>query len=202
VTGVFFRWFGAGIEGMRRSLSLLWYWEARLKGVRFDGKAVFAGRPIVTVAPNSSLVLGHNVTMASALRSNPLGCFQPCVLRTLSPGARLVVARNSGLSGAVVCAGLSIEIGEGTLIGSGAMIIDNDFHVYTDQAWQPETRANARPVRIGRNVFIGARAIILKGVEIGDRAAIGAGAVVTKNVPPDHIAVGNPASVFPRKPRI
>ena len=38
------------------------------------------------------------------------------------------MAKNSGLSGAVICAGLSVEIGEGTLIGSGAMILDNDFH--------------------------------------------------------------------------
>jgi|SRR5579859_5052113 len=185
---------------MRRSLSLLWYWEARLKGVRFDGKVVFAGRPIVSVAAGSSLALGQNVTVASALRSNPLGCFQPCVLRTLAPKARLILAKDSGLSGAVVCAALSIEIGEGTLIGSGAMIIDNDFHAYSTQGWQSEMQANAQPVKIGKNVLIGARAIILKGVEIGDRAVIGAGAVVTKNVPPDHIAVGNPASVFSRKP--
>lgn len=191
-----------GIEGMRRSLSFLWYWEARLKGVRFEGKVVFAGRPIVTVATNSSLVLGHNVTMASALRSNPLGCFQPCVLRTLAPKARLLLAKNSGLSGTVVCAALSIEIGEGTLIGSGAMIIDNDFHAYSAQGWTSEMQATAQPVKIGKNVLIGARAIVLKGVEIGDRSVIGAGAVVTKNVPPDHIAVGNPASVFAKRPAV
>ena len=185
---------------MRRSLSLLWYWEARLKGVRFEGKVVFAGRPIVTVAANSSLVLGHNVTMASALRSNPLGCFQPCVLRTLAPKARLVLAKNSGLSGAVVCAALSVEIGEGTLIGSGAMIIDNDFHAYSAQGWLNEMQATAQPVKIGKNVLIGARTIILKGVEIGDRAIIGAGSVVMRNIPPDHVAGGNPASLFAKRP--
>jgi len=59
-------------------------------------------------------------------------------------------------------------------------------------------RPNARPIKIGRNVFIGTRAIILKGVTIGDRAVIGAGAVVTKDVPADHLAVGNPCSVFPK----
>jgi len=45
-------------------------------------------------------------------------------------------------------------------------------------------------------VFIGARAIVLKGVTIGDRAVIGAGAVVTKDVPAFHLAVGNPVEVM------
>jgi acetyltransferase-like isoleucine patch superfamily enzyme len=45
-------------------------------------------------------------------------------------------------------------------------------------------------------VFVGARAIILKGVTIGDRAVIGAGAVVSKDVPAGHIAAGNPAKTF------
>ena len=44
---------------------------------------------MVSVAANSTLLLGDNVNVISALRSNPLGCFQPSVLRTLEPGARL-----------------------------------------------------------------------------------------------------------------
>jgi len=106
-----------------------------------------------------------------------------------------------GLSATVMCAGKSIIIGEGTIAGSGAMILDNDFHEL-DQAlgeWRNEYVRNARPVVIGRFVFIGARAIILKGVTIGDRAVIGAGAVVTRDVPAGHLAAGNPAEVFPIK---
>jgi serine acetyltransferase len=154
---------------------------------------------MISVAANSTLLLGDNVNVTSALRSNPLGCFQPSVLRTMEPGARLVLARNSGLSGAVICAGLSVEIGEATLIGSGAMIFDNDFHFAPSPDGGSGMRANARPIKIGREVFIGARAIILKGVSIGDRAVIGAGAVVAKDVPAGYVAVGNPASVFPRR---
>jgi len=195
MTGGISRWLGGAISVARRSGSALWRFEARLKGAQCEGGVIFWGRPLISLAPDSILSLGRNVQLASALRSNPLGCFQPCVLRTLAPQARLVMEANSGASGAVLCAGLSVEIGEGTLIGSGAMILDNDFHILTDGGWREEMRSNARAIRIGREVFIGARAIILKGVTIGDRATIGAGAVVTRNVPANCVAAGNPASV-------
>jgi len=84
---------------------------------------------------------------------------------------------------------------------SGAMIIDNDFHAFDEpsQRWINEYSARARPIVIGRNVFIGARAIILKGVTIGDRAVIGAGAVVTQDIPSCSVAAGNPAKVTAQK---
>lgn len=143
------------------------------------------------------MLFSEGVRIHSALRSNPLGCFQPSVLRTLSAGARLELGKNVGISGAVLCAGKSITIGENTLIGSGAMLLDNDLHVASgDGKWRVECAANAREIRIGRGVFIGTRAIILKGVTIGDGAVIGAGAVVTCDVPPGALAAGNPAKVL------
>ncbi|WP_308462078.1 CatB-related O-acetyltransferase [Mesorhizobium sp. INR15] len=51
------------------------------------------------------------------------------------------------------------------------------------------------PIRIGNDVWIGRRAIILSGVTIGDGAVIGAGAVVSKDVPPYAVVVGNPAAL-------
>jgi acetyltransferase-like isoleucine patch superfamily enzyme len=81
------------------------------------------------------------------------------------------------------------------------MVIDNDFHFASgDWEWTDDPKlcaANARPISIGRGVFVGSRAIILKGVTVADRAVIGAGAVVTKDVPARHLAVGNPARITP-----
>jgi acetyltransferase-like isoleucine patch superfamily enzyme len=139
------------------------------------------------------------IALASARRANPLGNFQPCVLRTLAPGARLHLGLRVGVSAAVICAGVSVEIGEGTILGAGAMVLDNDFHVPADGwDWATESRVKARPVRIGRGVFIGARAIVLKGVTIGDRAVVGAGAVVTHDIDSHTIVAGNPARAVRR----
>jgi acetyltransferase-like isoleucine patch superfamily enzyme len=78
------------------------------------------------------------------------------------------------------------------------MIFDNDFHSpFGEWSWGDATPDNPKPVLIGRGVFIGTRAIILKGVTIGDRARVGAGAVVTKDVPAGRTAGGNPARILP-----
>jgi acetyltransferase-like isoleucine patch superfamily enzyme len=127
-----------------------------------------------------------------------MACPQPCVIRTLSPGARVSLGRHVGISAAVIIAARSIEIGAGTQIGAGAVIVDNDFHSRDALGqWGDLDPTEARPVRLGERVFVGARAIILKGVTIGDDSVVGAGAVVTKDVPSRHVAVGNPARITP-----
>jgi len=188
---------GALLVRLRRLPNILWHWEAVFRGAKLPGKVDFVGRPMISVWKGSYLEFGDGVRMNSATRANPLGCYQPCVVRTLRPGARLVLARRVGLSGAVVCAARSVEIGESTILGSGAMVVDTDFHQPAGGwEWNDDFAAGAEPVRIGRGVFIGARAIVLKGVTIGDRAVIGAGAVVTRDVPAGGIVAGNPARLL------
>jgi acetyltransferase-like isoleucine patch superfamily enzyme len=191
------RMLGLTVGSLRRSSTCLWRLEARLRGAQFDGRVVFNGRPIITLAPGSRLVIGDGVTLNSAPRTNPLGCFQPATVRTWAPGAELILERNVGVSACSVCAALSIRIGEGTILGAGAMVFDNDFHLPEGAwGWGEGSAATARPIVIGRGVFVGTRAMVLKGVTIGDRAVVGAGAVVTKDVPPGAIAVGNPARIL------
>ena len=85
-----------------------------------------------------------------------------------------------------------IEIGDGSLIGHNTTIatLNHDFNPAKRQNLTPS------PVKIGKNVWIGSDCTILPGVEIGDGAIIGAGSVVTKSVPANAIAVGNPARVI------
>lgn len=82
-----------------------------------------------------------------------------------------------------------IEIGDGTLIGHQVVIAT------LNHAQDPLSRADMfpKPVKIGKNVWIGAHATILPGVTIGDNAIIAAGAVVTKDVEKNAVAGGVPA---------
>jgi acetyltransferase-like isoleucine patch superfamily enzyme len=185
---------GRFVSWLRSCPSHLWRAEAAFKGVTCGKDVLFLGRPLISVASDSQFVLSDGVRINSGLRSNPLGCFQPSVLRTLAPNAELRLAPRVGISATIICAGKQITIGEDTIIGAGAMLLDNDFHALRpDGTWRNEYVEGARAIKVGRSVFIGARAIILKGVEIGDRAIIGAGAVVTCNVPAGAIFAGNPA---------
>ncbi len=181
-------------------MNWLWRAEARLRGAELGRRVLLRGRPWLHRHPGSRIVLGDDVCCNSAFRSNPLGCAHPVVLCTTRPGAEIVLGPGVGLSGDSVCAALRVHIGEGTFVGAGAMIFDNDFHAPVgDWNWGNAAPDNPKPILIGRGVFIGANAIILKGVTIGDRAVVGAGAVVTKDVPARQVAVGNPARVVPVK---
>jgi acetyltransferase-like isoleucine patch superfamily enzyme len=88
-----------------------------------------------------------------------------------------------------------VTIGAHVSIGANARIYDHDFHPLDPELRRRNATSNVstRPVVIGDDVFIGAHAIILKGVVIGARAVIGAGAVVSKDVPPGEVWAGNPA---------
>jgi acetyltransferase-like isoleucine patch superfamily enzyme len=95
----------------------------------------------------------------------------------------------------------SITIGDRCLIGSGVVITDSDHHVV--DAHPVSARRTATPlsvpadeVVIENDVFIGTRAIVLKGVRIGAGSVIAAGSVVTADVPAGVVAGGNPARVL------
>src|ERR1700740_3471440 len=78
-------------------------------------------------------------------------------------------------------------------IGPGIQILTADHP--RDAATRATGLEFGRPIRIGRNVWIGGGAIILPGVSIGDDALIGAGSVVTRDIPAGAVAFGNPARV-------
>ena len=88
---------------------------------------------------------------------------------------------------------VAVSIGDRTQIGPGVQILAADHP--RDAAGRASGLELGRPVRIGRNVWIGGGAIILPGVCIGDDALIGAGSVVTRDVPVGATAFGNPARV-------
>lgn len=170
--------------------------RARAAGAEVAAGVRFMGLPIFTRCEGSRLVIGERVVLCSWSRWTALGVAHPVVLRTLTSGALLRIGRDTGISGGSFCAAVQIDIGERCLIGADVVISDTDFHSLAPEGRSTGTdwsRVGSAPVRIGNDVFIGARAVILKGVVIGDGAVIGAGSVVTRSVPARAVAAGNPA---------
>ena len=100
--------------------------------------------------------------------------------------------------GVFINAGCKFQDQGGIWIGDGALIGHNTVLATLDHGLVPEQRHDLipKPIRIGKNVWIGSNSTILSGVTIGDNAIIGAGSVVTKDIPENMIAVGSPARVI------
>lgn len=94
-------------------------------------------------------------------------------------------------------AGCRFQDQGGIYIGSGTLIGHNVVIATLNHAFEPERRGDMFPasVRIGKNVWIGSCSVIIPGVTIGDNAIIGAGSVVTRDIPENAVAAGNPAKV-------
>lgn len=91
----------------------------------------------------------------------------------------------------------SITIGNHVKIGACVLLTDTDAHPidYVSRRFSNEGTKSA-PIVIEDDVWIGAHCVVLKGVTIGARSIIGAGSVVTKNIPADCIAAGNPCKII------
>ena len=89
-----------------------------------------------------------------------------------------------------------VAIGDDCFIGPNVSIYTACHS--TDPMERNTRREWAEPVRIGNNVWIGGSVTILPGVTIGDNVTIGAGSVVTKDIPSNVVAVGNPCRVIKR----
>jgi acetyltransferase-like isoleucine patch superfamily enzyme len=97
--------------------------------------------------------------------------------------------------GCYIQGGNGVEIGDDTVFAPGVKIISANHDRRDMKEWIP-----AAPVRIGKRCWIGANAVILPGVVLGDDVTVGAGAVVTKSFPAKARVVGVPAGPIPSTP--
>lgn len=111
--------------------------------------------------------------------------------------AMLAIGNNVGMSSTRIRVHESVTIGDNVKIGGCVLITDTNGHPmdYVVRRSSNEGTKSA-PVVIEDDVWIGAHCIILKGVTIGARSIIGAGSVVTKSIPADCVAAGNPCKVI------
>ena len=89
---------------------------------------------------------------------------------------------------------VEIIVGDYVMFGPNVTIATANHPI--DPALRQKGYQYAKKITIGNNVWIGANAIILPGVTIGENSIIGAGSIVTKDVPPNVVAVGNPCRVM------
>jgi acetyltransferase-like isoleucine patch superfamily enzyme len=166
-----------------RACGVRWRWGWYLNG--FPHFRAVGGR----------IMIGERFRAHSRSKGNSIGVFQPVVLTAWGKGSEIILGDDVGMSGCSLTAQRRIVIGNRVLVGVGALIVDTDAHPLTPEDRAAQRPAAAAPIEIGDDVFIGARAIVLKGVKIGTGAVVGAGAVVSKDVPARAIVAGNPARV-------
>ena len=171
-------------------------------GVKYGRNLLLKGAPFIYNKKGAELTIGDNVTIKSSFLSNLVGLYSKTIIVTRTPGAYIRIGNNVGMSGVTIYARKGIEIGENTAIGGNTKILDNDFHpieaetrnkLLQDKNGGDSDLVPSKPIKIGKNCFIGCNAIILKGTELGDGCVVGAGAVVSGKFEPDSVIVGNPA---------
>lgn len=98
----------------------------------------------------------------------------------------------------IVNVGCDVTIGDNVLVGDRVSILSYDGHPANPaERHLPAPKETSKPIVIGNNVWIGSNCTILKGVTIGEGSVIANGSVVTAKVPPNALAIGNPARNFP-----
>lgn len=187
--------------------------RGKLKSIRFGhaDSPVFIGRKVsikdpkkiyaksgliiedgasISALSKGGIQLGHNVTIGNGVVIECTG-----VIRRL--GERLVIGDNVGISrNTLISVRGPVSIGDNTIIGPNVSI-HAENHIFNDICTPIRLQGeDRRGIAIGQDCWIGSKAIILDGVEIGSHSVVAAGAVVTKSVPEYAVVAGVPAKVI------
>ena len=157
----------------------LW-WRIAYPGVRI-GRGVHVHPGVYLAAHDGgTITVGDNTELAARAT-------------VIAEGGHLTVGANSHVGiGAVLIARGEIAIGPDALISQYVAIRDHDHGIAPGTPYRAQPQPVA-PVRIGANVWLGTKATVLKGVQIGDDCVVGANAVVTRDLPAGTLAIGVPA---------
>jgi len=165
-----------------------------LKGIKIGKRYRFFSRPVAVRIYQSRITIGNNCSFRSDFSSNLIGVNRKCIIATVKREAEISIGNNAGFSGTVIAAAGSIKIGNNVLCGANTTITDFDWHgIMPDKR---QSLPDAKPVIIEDNVWIGLNSVVLKGVRIGKNSVIGANSLVTKDIPENVIAAGNPCRIL------
>jgi len=165
-----------------------WRTLVRLRGGRVGRRCTIQPGVCLACAPGRPILIGSGVRLMRG------------VVLSTSRSGRIEVEDNVYIGEyGVVTSNAEIHIGRDTIIAPHADLVDFNHGFGDLEARVEDQPLAAAPIRIGRDVWLGAGAKVLRGVTIGDQAVVGAGAVVNRDVPPRGIAVGVPAHVIRRR---
>ena len=157
------------------------------RGLRLD-RSCYVG-PGVSVGPDTTTRIKGLVELGSECELNQGVELNPW-------GGKIKLGHRVWLGPYVVVYGHGgVEIGDQTLISMHASILSSDHAIPERAKLVRHCQDVPKPTKIGKDVWIGANAVILGGVEIGDGCVVGAGAVVTKDLPAYSVAMGVPARI-------
>ena len=177
----------------------------RMLGIKYGHHLSVYNR--VDIIGLGNIIIGDDFNFRSGSGINPICRNIHGAMCVPFKGSKIVIGDRVGISSACLWAENLIKIGNDVNIGGDSIIIDHDAHPHsflerrrnyvskvTDEVLC--NKIPSAPVVIDDDVWIGARCQILKGVHIGARSIIAAGSVVTKDIPSDVIAGGNPCRVI------
>lgn len=169
-------------------------WLFKAKGAKIGKNFNVLGIPTLII--DGSLSIGNNFKMTSGLGINAVSNFNKSAFHIARNG-ELKIGDNVGMNSTRIRVNKKIQIGDNVKIGANVLLIDTDSHpIDYSQRRVSNEGTNSSPITIEDDVWIGAQCIVLKGVTIGARSIIGAGSVVTKSIPADCVAAGNPCKVI------
>lgn len=161
----------------------------KLWGIAYGKRVRIIGRIIVFKTPESKIQIGNHCIFNSSSKLNFRGINHPCILQTGTPHAKIMIGNHVEMSGTSIVSNHSVNIGNCVLIGANCQIGDRDGH-------HNRYKSSPKPIEIQDYVWLGMNVTVLKGVTIGEHSIIGANSVVTKDIPANCIAVGNPCKVI------
>ena len=178
-----------------------------INDVKYGRNLKIYNRFYITKHKNAELTIGNDFVFTSGESFNPLCRNIRGAIYLPEESSKLFIGNNVGISSACIWAKESITIKDNVKIGGDCILMDTDAHNLDYQIRASNlidsqgraidsTTANSKPIVVENDVLIGTRCIILKGVTIGEKSIIGSGSVVTKSIPANCIAAGNPCKVI------
>ena len=189
----FFRFVPYTLKVFYKYYNRIWLW---LIGVDYGNRLNVHSK--IYVSGYGKLKIGDDFVCVSGDNTNPIGRNLRCSFCLGDKHAIIDIGNNVGISASCLWINTCLTIGDNVKIGADCMIMDNDAHSidYSGRRKGGKGKIMSAPIFIDDDVWIGAKCLILKGVHIGARSIIGAGSVVTKDIPADCIAAGNPCKIL------